>query len=165
MSFWTLCLCGYMYEVCVLTAGPKLMKMECFFDCPLLVYCTILILWEFHSVFCSFIVLPILPITTLLSHPFLPNFEISFLFFFPLPDDLNLYCVSWEWACPIGVSLLKKTDSPSPSYQMTVAIELQVGFCALLSVLGFFCLAGACESLEHAVTIALSSYVHLPCCV
>lgn len=48
---------------------------------------------------------------------------------------------------------------------MTVAIELQVGFCTLLSVLGFFSLAGACESLEHAVTIALSSYVHLPCCV
>lgn len=100
------------------------------------------------------------------SHAFPPILVIS-LFLPSFSIESGLHCPAVLKVGPVlvcvnlpGVTLLKKTDSPSPrSYQMQVAPQLMVGSHASLPprMLQFF-LAVACVGLVHAVTIPVNSY-------
>lgn len=71
-----------------------------------------------------------------------------------------------EYGQPIRGHIIKElTVSPS-SYQKPIPTQLMLGVTTYfpLSMLGF-CLVWACTSLTHSVSVFVSSFVQLPCCV
>lgn len=79
---------------------------------------------------------------------------------FPVSGVWLIYPVTFHWS---------KQIFPFPKcylYHLQIVSWLGVGFCAHLpSCLLGFCLTWACRSLTHAVTVSVSSYVQLLCCV
>lgn len=99
----------------------------------------------------------------------------TFIFFPPSPTTHMPFVLAkyfWVWGLSWsvghipGVIALKKTDFPSPnSYQTLIVLQRELGFHTKVpkTMLGF-CLIW-CISLILSVTINVSSYVYLHCCL
>lgn len=103
--------------------------------------------------------------------------QLHVIFFFSLKNLPNhgvpfmLAKYSWVWVLPWSVvDIPNVTPLAKPDFsrnnQISVAPWLRLWLQAyLLSFMMQFCLVWACIDLVYAVTVSVSSYSHLPCCV